>query len=103
MAFGVMGGGMQPQGHVQVLLNQILFGMDPQEANDAARFQHMGGRRVGFEAPVAQDVLDELASMGHEVSSERTFAFGGSQMVLKLERGWAASSDVRKDGQAAGY
>ncbi len=103
MAFGVMGGGMQPQGHVQVLLNQILFGMDPQEANDAARFQHMRGRRVGFEAPVPAEVLDELASMGHEVSSERTFAFGGSQMVVKLDRGWAASSDVRKDGQAAGY
>ena len=103
MAFGVMGGGMQPQGHVQVLLNQILFGMDPQEANDAARFQHRSGRRVDFEAPVPREVLDALASMGHEVSSDRAFAFGGSQMVVKLERGWAASSDVRKDGQAAGY
>lgn len=103
MAFGVMGGGMQPQGHVQVLLNQILFGMDPQEANDAARFQHSGGLRVGFEAAVPADVLDELASMGHEVSSSRTAAFGGSQMVVRLERGWAASSDVRKDGHAAGY
>ena len=94
---------MQPQGHVQVLLNQILFGMDPQEANDAARFQHSSGRRVGFEAPVPAEVLNELASMGHEVSSSRTAAFGGSQMVVRLERGWAASSDVRKDGQAAGY
>ncbi len=103
IAFGVMGGGMQPQGHVQVLLNQILFGMDPQEANDAARFQHRSGRRVDFEAPVPREVLDALASMGHEVSSDRAFAFGGSQMVVKLERGWAASSDVRKDGQAAGY
>ncbi len=103
MAFGVMGGGMQPQGHVQVLLNQIVFGMDPQEANDAARFQHSRDRRVSFEAPISSEVLRALASMGHEVAQERSYAFGGSQMVVKLPRGWAASSDVRKDGHAAGF
>ena len=53
MAFGVMGGGMQPQGHVQVLLNQILFGMDPQEANDAARFQHSSGATCRVRGPCA--------------------------------------------------
>lgn len=103
MAFGVMGGGMQPQGHVQVLLNMIVFGMDPQEANDAARFQHSSGRRVSFEDPIPDSVLVGLSSLGHQVSKERTNAFGGSQMVVKLPRGWAASSDVRKDGQAAGF
>ena len=103
MAFGVMGGAMQPQGHVQVLLNQILFGMDPQEANDAARFQHRSGRQVSFEAPISEEVLEHLSVMGHEVASDRRFAFGGSQMVVKLARGWAASSDVRKDGHAAGF
>ncbi|MEX2583828.1 MAG: gamma-glutamyltransferase [Gemmatimonadota bacterium] len=101
LAFGVMGGGMQPQGHVQVLLNMIVFGMDPQEANDAARFQHTGGGRVAFEHPIGPDVLAELEAMGHHVSSGG--AFGGSQMVVKLPRGWAASSDVRKDGHAAGF
>ncbi len=101
LAFGVMGGGMQPQGHVQVLLNMIVFGMDPQEANDAARFQHYNGLRVGFEEPIGSDVLERLEALGHEVTSGG--AFGGSQMVVKLPRGWAASSDVRKDGHAAGY
>jgi gamma-glutamyltranspeptidase / glutathione hydrolase len=101
MAFGVMGGGMQPQGHVQVLLNMIVFGMDPQEANDAARFQHSSGKRVTIEAPVGPDVLVKLEAMGHEVTSGG--AHGGSQMVVRLPRGWAASSDVRKDGHAAGY
>ena len=101
MAFGVMGGGMQPQGHVQVFLNMILFGMDPQEANDAARFQHNRGRRVSFEAPIREEVRKRLGALGHEVESGS--AFGGSQMVVKLRRGWAASSDVRKDGHAAGF
>ncbi|MEX2571921.1 MAG: gamma-glutamyltransferase [Gemmatimonadota bacterium] len=101
MAFGVMGGAMQPQGHVQVLLNMILFGMDPQEANDAARFQHNSGARVSFESPISLEVRNRLAAMGHDVNSGS--AFGGSQMVVKLPRGWAASSDVRKDGHAGGF
>jgi gamma-glutamyltranspeptidase / glutathione hydrolase len=101
LAFGVMGGGMQPQGHVQVLLNMILFGMDPQEANDAARFQHSSGRRVSIETPVSAEILKRLEEMGHEVTSGG--AHGGAQMVMKLPRGWAASSDVRKDGHAAGF
>jgi gamma-glutamyltranspeptidase / glutathione hydrolase len=101
LAFGVMGGGMQPQGHVQVLLNMILFGMDPQEANDAARFQHMEGKRVSIEAPVPPRALERLREMGHEVTSGG--AHGGCQMVVRLRRGWAASSDVRKDGHAAGF
>jgi gamma-glutamyltranspeptidase / glutathione hydrolase len=101
LAFGVMGGGMQPQGHVQVLLNMILFGMDPQEANDAARFQHSSGRRVSIERPVSAEILKRLEEMGHEVTSGG--AHGGAQMVMKLPRGWVASSDVRKDGHAAGF
>jgi gamma-glutamyltranspeptidase/glutathione hydrolase len=103
MAFGVMGGAMQPQGHVQVLLNMLLFGMDPQEASDAARFRHMAGTRLALESPVPDAVRRALAALGHQIIDERDIAFGGAQIVVKLPRGWAAGSDSRKDGHAAGY
>jgi gamma-glutamyltranspeptidase/glutathione hydrolase len=102
MAFGVMGGAMQPQGHVQLLLNMLIFGMDPQQATDAARFRHMAGRRVALETPIGDNVRAALTAMGHEIIDERNIAFGGAQLVMKLPRGWAAASDPRKDGHAAG-
>ena len=102
MAFGVMGGAMQPQGHVQVLLDMILFGMDPQQAADAARFRHMSGKRVAIEAPVGDAVRAQLTAMGHDIIDERNIAFGGAQIIVKLQRGWAAGSDPRKDGYAGG-
>ena len=102
MAFGVMGAAMQPQGHVQLLLNLLVFGMDPQEAVDAARFRHLDGRKLALE-PVGPEVVAELTRLGHEVESAPPAAFGGAQVVLRLESGWAAASDPRKDGQAVGY
>lgn len=101
-AFGVMGGSMQPQGHVQVLLNMVEFGMDPQEAIDAARFRHRGGTRVAIEN-VTPELKSALEAMGHEVTAWENVAFGGGQMVLRLDRGWAGASDARKDGMAVGY
>lgn len=103
LSFGVMGGSMQPQGHVQVLLNLLLFGMDIQEAIDAPRFRHLEGRGVALEAPIPEDVRQALAAMGHEIVAEEPVSFGGGQAILKLPRGWAAGSDPRKDGMAAGY
>ncbi len=103
LAFGVMGGAMQPQGHVQVLLNLLTFGMDLQQASDAARFRHMSGRRVALESPIPDDVRAALRAMGHEIIEERNVAFGGAQLVMKLPRGWAAASDSRKDGHAGGH
>lgn len=103
LAFGVMGGAMQPQGHVQVLLNMLLFDMDPQQASDAARFRHMSGRRVALETPIDEATRKALTAMGHEIIAERSVAFGGAQLVLKLPRGWAAGSDSRKDGHASGH
>lgn len=102
LAFGVMGGSMQPQGHVQLLLNLFLFDMDLQEAVDAPRFRHLGGRRVALEAPIPGWVRDELIAMGHELTDERRTAFGGAQVIMRLAPGWAAASDPRKDGHAAG-
>jgi gamma-glutamyltranspeptidase/glutathione hydrolase len=102
LAFGVMGGAMQPQGHVQVLLNLLLFGMDVQQASDAPRFRHMAGRRVALESPIGDDVRSALRGLGHEIIDERNIAFGGAQLVMKLPRGWVAGSDSRKDGHAAG-
>ena len=101
MSFGVMGGPMQPQGHVQVLMNLLHFGMDPQEALEAPRFRHLEGRRVTVEA-LPPHVAAGLERRGHEIVSPEGFAFGGAQAIVRLERGWAAASDPRKDGMAAG-
>ncbi|MBT8488916.1 MAG: gamma-glutamyltransferase [Gemmatimonadetes bacterium] len=102
LSFGVMGGSMQPQGHVQVMLNMVEFGMDPQEAIDAARFRHFNGTRVAIEN-LHPEVAAALEAMGHELRSPDGVAFGGGQAILKLARGWAAGSDPRKDGMAAGH
>jgi len=102
LSFGVMGGSMQPQGHVQVLLNLLEFGMDLQEAVDAPRFRHFSGATVAIEN-LPDSVAAQLRALGHELRSPEGVAFGGAQAVMKLERGWAAASDPRKDGMAAGH
>ncbi|NIP60308.1 MAG: hypothetical protein GWM92_18255 [Gemmatimonadetes bacterium] len=103
LSFGVMGGSMQPQGHVQVLLNLLLFEMDLQEAIDAPRFRHLSGPRVGLEPPVGDEVRENLRARGHEVLELHPYGAGGGQAVMRLENGWAAGSDPRKDGAAAGH
>ncbi|HEV8599123.1 MAG TPA: gamma-glutamyltransferase [Gemmatimonadales bacterium] len=103
LAFGVMGGAIQPQGHVQVLLNLLEFQMDLQEAIDAARFRHYDGFRVALEAPIGASVRDALTKLGHEVVVLLPDNAGGGQAVMKLTKGWAAASDPRKDGMAAGW
>ena len=103
MSFGVMGGSMQPQGHVQVLLNLLVFGMDIQQALDAPRFRHLDGRRVALEAPIGDPVRSALTALGHVIVDERAVAFGGAQAIIHLPHGYAGGSDPRKDGMAAGY
>ena len=107
MAFGVMGGPMQPQGHMQCVANLVDFGMDVQQMLDAPRFRVIedGGARVMFESEVPSKVVDELAARGHEVvpASDPGFGgFGGGQAIwLDDETGVrACGSDSRKDGQA---
>ncbi len=102
MAFGLMGGSMQPQGHTQLLLNMLVFGMDPQEAADAARFRHLSGRRVAVER-IDGETTAALTARGHEIVDWTRTDFGGAQVIVKLPRGWAAASEPRKDGHAAGH
>jgi gamma-glutamyltranspeptidase/glutathione hydrolase len=116
-AFGVMGGGMQPQGHVQVLTNQIDFGLNVQEAGDASRWQHEGdneptgekmekGGYVEVESGIPYEIVRELEKRGHEVRFD-VGGYGGYQ-AIKVElhdgqRVYVGASESRKDGQAAGY
>ncbi|PYK32920.1 MAG: gamma-glutamyltransferase [Verrucomicrobia bacterium] len=116
-AFGVMGGGMQPQGHVQVLTNQIDFGLNVQEAGDASRWQHEGdneptgekmenGGYVEVESGIPYENVRELKKRGHDVRFD-VGGYGGYQAV-KVEmhdgqRVYVGASESRKDGQAAGY
>ena len=103
MSFGLMGGGVQAQGHVQFLLNHFVFGMDVQAAIDAPRFRHYDRLRVALEAPVTDSVRAALAAMGHVLIDQPPIAFGGAQAIIRLPKGYAAGSDPRKDGMAVGY
>jgi gamma-glutamyltranspeptidase/glutathione hydrolase len=116
-AFGVMGGSMQPQGHVQVLTNQIDFGMNVQEAGDAARWKHEGsseptgevmrdGGFVQVESGIPYESTRGLILRGHDVRGRTpTDTFGGYQAIRwdKVNRVYIGASESRKDGQAAGY
>ena len=103
MSFGLMGGGVQAQGHVQFLLNYFVFGMDLQAAIDAPRFRHYDGLRVALETPITDAVRDSLKAMGHVLIDQPPIAFGGAQAIVRLPKGYAAASDPRKDGMAVGY
>ena len=107
LTFGVMGGFMQPQGHVQVLLNIIDFNMDVQTALDAPRFRYAGRGDCNFEPGIQPDVLQELAEKGHgiaELDDPYSQEFGGGQaiMVHPSSKVPIAGSDPRKDGCAIG-
>lgn len=103
MSFGLMGGGVQAQGHVQMLLNHFVFGMDIQAAIDAPRFRHYNGFRVALEPPIGDAVRAGLQAMGHVLIDQPAIAFGGAQAIIRLPRGYSAGSDPRKDGLAIGY
>jgi len=117
LSFGVMGGDMQPQGHVQILTNIIDFGMDIQEAGDAPRWRHNGsttpmdsrdtmlsdGGIVYMEDGMPDALREGLRKRGHRVAGNEQL-FGGYQAILKDNRGiYFGASESRKDGTAAGY
>ena len=107
MSFGVMGGPMQAQGHVQMTLRTQLWGQDVQMAVDAPRWRVTGGLGLSCETTFPESTLQTLAGMGHAVDREEpdnAFGFGGAQLIAKLENGtYAAGSDPRKDGCALGF
>jgi gamma-glutamyltranspeptidase/glutathione hydrolase len=103
LSFGVMGGDMQPQGHVQVLINLIDFGMNIQEAGEAARFRHSAAG-LAVESAIPPDVRAALEARGHKVISSPG-VFGGFQGILMDPKTGVlmGGSDVRKDGLAIGW
>jgi len=115
-AFGVMGGDMQPQGHVQIVVNLVDFGMNLQEAGDAPRFHHGGsseptgtemtdGGVVHLESAVPLEVRRELMRLGHRLVEVPSEIYGGYQAIRRdPDTGvYAGASESRKDGMAAGY
>lgn len=108
MAFGVMGGPMQSQGHVQMSLRVLRFGQNPQAAADAPRWRVTGGKGVALEPGFDPAVVDELRRRGHDVTIEPgdgVFAFGGAQLIKRNSSGdtYVGGSDPRKDGQVVAY
>jgi gamma-glutamyltranspeptidase/glutathione hydrolase len=104
LGFGVVGGFMQPQGHVQILCNLIDHGLDLQQAIDAPRVRYYGERKVALEPAIPPEIREELAHLGHELI-EGDGNFGGAQAILiDPETGaLAGGSDPRKDGCAQGF
>ena len=118
ISYGVMGGAMQPQGHVQILVNMVDFGMNLQEAGDAARWQHLGsteptdgqeaylknGGYIEVERGIPFETVRELQKRGHEVRYGLG-GYGGYQAIMKdhINGVWIGASESRKDGQSAGF
>lgn len=100
--FGVMGGPMQPQGHLQVVCRMVFAKQNPQAALDAPRWKLIGGKKVAIEPGFDASVYDALRALGHEleIAESRSIVFGGGQIVQGLENGYAGASDSRRDGQA---
>jgi gamma-glutamyltranspeptidase/glutathione hydrolase len=103
MSFGVMGGSMQPQGHAQMMVRIIEYRQNPQAAIDAPRWRVMQGLRVNLEPNFNKETQKELRNNGHQVYNGHYFEFGGAQIIYKLEDGYLAASDSRKDGQSVGF
>lgn len=102
--FGVMGGFMQPQGHVQVAMNLIDFNMNPQAALDAPRFRWDAALKVSVENKMETYVAQKLAEKGHQISIDLSSGgFGRGQVIIKEENGYKAGTETRCDGFIAYY
>ena len=104
MSFGVMGGHMQPQGHVQVMVRMFDYGHNPQAACDAPRWCLTPDFDLALEPGFPAETVQGLKGLGHKVLlQEPRSLFGGAQLVSRLEHGYCAASEPRKDGQAVGF
>ena len=113
ISFGLMGGGMQPQGHAQIVVNIVDFQMNLQEAGDAPRIRHFGsseptgetminGGFLSLESGIDNQVRSELLKLGHNLKDEKG-GYGGYQAIMKVDGVYYGASESRKDGHASGY
>ncbi len=104
MSFGVMGGSMQPQGHVQMMIRMFDYGQNAQSACDAPRWRVDDAFSVAIEPGFSETVIGDLKNRGHNlIEDAEIFPYGGAQVIQRLNDGYCAASDHRKDGQAVGY
>jgi gamma-glutamyltranspeptidase/glutathione hydrolase len=103
MSFGVMGGAMQPQGHAQMMIRIFDYNQNPQAASDAPRWQVMKNLEIALEPGARPEVMNELVARGHVLVTIDEPFYGGAQLIYRLEDGYCAGTERRKDGQAVGF
>ena len=104
MSFGVMGGHMQAQGHLQMMMRVFIYNQNPQAASDAPRWRLDEDGRVNLECGFDHHVADGLRNRRHDVVEDNPQGiFGGAQLIYRLDEGYCAGSDHRKEGLATGY
>jgi gamma-glutamyltranspeptidase/glutathione hydrolase len=109
MSFGVMGGNMQPQGHLQTLVRMLSYGQNPQAACDAPRWRFNEGLSINIEPHMPAATIEALRALGHETGDihDSYQDFGAGQFIWRLGEpgveGYVAASDPRRDGAAVGW